>query len=144
MSDNERQEGTVWCPGCERWVPLDDPGTFVEFGPQGARVTLAGTLDLGFPADVFLDYTHMECGAHIRMVSNSTWDEEVGAYVDGANAWIEETVGGEYRAPADNEGAFSGSVQDDPVIWGPTYAALLDAYKAARAALLSRLGEGAT
>jgi hypothetical protein len=70
----------VWCPTClEEFEPNGTAGR-VEFGPQCVKVTTDGTVDLGHPWDVFLDWWHMPCGTKVRATVNARWDEELGDY----------------------------------------------------------------
>jgi hypothetical protein len=128
--------GGLWCPGCAEVVPLG--GLHVSFNPQTAQLSLDGTLDWGNLGDVFMDYDHLECGTHVRVVSNAGWQEEIGEYVaDVRNAFLEVTIRGEYQTPHDDDSefmgiaAFSGSVAGDTATWGKTFDDLLGLYESA-------------
>lgn len=126
---------TVWCPRCSAGVELSDVNLHVTFTPVAAKLSPDGSLDMGTFGDYFMDYDHLECGTHVRLVSNAEWDEAMAEYLP-ARAFVELTIDGEYVSDG-NELMFSSSTDTAPETWGATYVVLLEHLRTA----LSRLEE---
>jgi len=154
LSDETDQTKSLWCPGCLKQTPLDDEGLIVTFTPQAWKVDPDGTVDTGYDPDVFMDYDHLPCGTHVRLVSNAGWSEELGDYVVSAqNVFLEVTIRGEYqsgqRSIVDYDlnpdlrdiEPFSDSLENSPNVWGSTYNVLLDMYKEALRLLKEQIGD---
>lgn len=100
-----------------------------------------------------MDYDHLPCGTHVRVVSNAGWSEELSDYIaQPRNAFIEVTIRGEYQSSSESiedpddpdyrdVSPFSSSVESEPATWGSTYYVLLDMYKEALTLLKGRIGD---
>lgn len=127
----------LWCHVCNRDIPSDDPTLLVTFSPQGWTLYQDGSLDIGWPADVFVDVAHLSCGGQYRVLCNTTWqvgEDGPGEYVAGRNAGIELIVG-----MSDEVFYFD---TDDKPEWKPTYLSVLRLYQIARDNLNRRMAEG--
>lgn len=123
----------VWCHVCQEDVQVDTPEVLLSFSPQGWTLYPSGALDLGWPADVFVDVAHLKCGATYRVLCSTMWQDgpDGESYLDGPCATIELT--------SHSDEVRDYFTTDEYPEWRPTYATVLTAYKEARQRLKNYL-----